>query len=884
MKITILDGAVDLLNNTPFVVPPEELNLESASPVAMRFKVKTGLTSINLSDTFPAENVTAVDWGTVDEVDYNPLLNESVACGEEITIFLRPVNVGFGYGIYQSGFELGKFLSQIDTQYTPFPQWFCREGEYPLLITNPDYKAPKGMFENIDFRPVFNTRRYGGEYSLFKTAPKIWASLAEVAQFPPKGYYTESSPYAPFAGCPNVTKIEAQGEFGEELEYLGPCDFMQYDENGFADPSAYPYGGAPRVVDRYTVPVEKYSFDLGYTYPQFDMTRCVEFKAGYQIGQFYVGQNTTSMSATLPIGIGFNESKVMEYLSLKLPKLVMESGNFTGNFYFGAKAFGIKIPNTVQKVFGFFEIDNMYVEEQADPGNNPPLYPDLIPSHQQATQPLTPEFAKTKLSFSYGAALEKIFDPDEELIIPDPPDGLITVSDYALNKGASAAVTYVSKKADGNWGFYQVKPLPDGCQVIGSYCENLYSNQTLGANTHLWLGETGEQEKIEVTGNVTIPKLPTASRIVRNNLVGTFRGAQGNAEVEHITNPDAAETKTYLFYGNSAADTDDQTGMTVIANFQPKIDGKIEQEWGRRYGENEDEGYILMAGYIMQNTGQLPDTYMTNLLTGGIVIESGPLPALEFAINWQQDCWLDATIDPSSIDTLIIPIPEGVKSENAYNRALQIGVPSTNGELFLYSGNTFGRNPDQSLASNEDGRARIINFATWQNPFAPVDLKQYDRFLSDINLPNFIVTNTEGVTYDAFSDAFGNIYGDPDDFFTRFGVDDSITDTESRRGYLGLMEPNYRNMNAMPWTQFVFTWKSVLWNSPGDFNEGRWLSFPKIEHTIPRGEKRPDQQLALYKYKYEYARINNSPDSVPVELNIDTQYGAQYFRQQTLTW
>jgi hypothetical protein len=884
MKAKILDGTADLNNGNAFITPMTSYNSDS-EPHALRFKVKAGLTSFKLSGFIAPENVTAVDWGRSTNVDYTPFSTTSKTCGSEVTIFMRPNSNSFNSPLYIYQEELSLFLSQIDELITPFPKWFGYPQEIALIIDNPNFTAPDGIFENLDVIPTFWST-YGGA-STFKTAPKIWADLKEFGHFPyyVTGDYNYNNIYAPFKECTSVTKILPQGEFGEELERLGPCDFMQFDADGYADPSAYPFGGAPRSIESYTMPVDKYSFDRGYTYPQFDMSRCEVFKDGYKINKVYIGSDTAASGATLPVGISFNEAHVLRHLTLSLPKIVLESGNYTGYFYYGAKALGIKVPESVEKAYGIFEMDNMYVTEQDEPGNNPPLFPDYVPSDQKAIQPLTPEFAKTKLSFPYGAALEKIFPANENLIIPEPNDVLKSVSNYALNKGASAGVTYVVKNG-ADWGYYQVPALPAGCEVVQSYCEDTYANQTLGASSFLKFGETGEEEEIHVTGNVTIPALPQSVRIVRNMLKGTFRGARGNAKDTRITNPEAAERKTYMFYGNPAGVEEYQTGMNVTANFKPQVDGLIEEEWGKRYSEfgTVEDGHNLMKIFIAENSGQLPETYMTNLLTGGIVIESGPLPNLEFAINWQQDTWLGATIDPSSIDSLIVPLPAGTKSENAYLRTLQIGMPSAHGQLYFYSGSTWGRKDDGSLAQNEDGCNRPIDFVTWVNPFAPVDLKQYDRYLSDIDLPSFTLTNQEGQTYDAFNNVFGNIYGDPDSFFNAYGVDSTLTTTEERRSYVGLSEPDYVELNNMPWAQFNFTWKKSKMPADFGFLSNKWLSNPRLVNEIPSGEKHPSQQEALYVYKYQYARINNAPDSVPATRGISDEWSAEAFRNETLTW
>jgi hypothetical protein len=876
MQTQIIDGAVNLINGTPFTPPTT-----SAEPFALRFKVKTGLTSFALSGAFDPTNVTAVDWGLDAEVDYTPFSEESKPCGEELTIFIRPTYQSFGNGLYIYDEPFSAFLSQIDTLHTPFPNWFGQVGEIRLVITNEDFKAPDGIFENIDLLPVFGQNWRG--YSTFKTAPKIWASLKEFAFFPGIG----NQLYAPFANCPNVTKIEPQGEFGDELEELGPCDFMQFDEEGFADPSAYPSGGAPRVIKNYTIPVNKYSFDRGYAYPQFDVSRLEICLDGFESANFYVGQSTPAAGATLPFGISVNDASNLRDFSVSLPKIILESGNYTGYFYYGAKALGIKLPAGVEAAYGLFEIDNLYVEEQADPGNNPPLYPDLIKSHQIGIQPLTPAFAKTKLSFGYGEALEKIFAPDETLILPTPHAGLKAVSNYGLNKGANTGVTYVVPNGT-DWGYYQVPPLPEGCEIVQGYCQDAYAGQTLGVENFLKFGETGEELEIKVTGNVIIPALPQSARIVRNYLKGCFRGARGNAKDTKITNPEAAERKTYLFYGESANENESLTGANVLANFDPQIDGLIEQEWGHRHGTGSlgpDDGFNLLDIFIAENSGGLPETYKTNLLSGGIVIESQPLPNLEYALNWQEDCWLDATIDPTTIDTLIVPIPEGTKSENAYNRALNIGIPTTDGQLYFYSGETWGRKDNGELADNEDGKNRPLRFVTWVNPFSPVDVKQYDRYLSDLTLPDLTIVNGSGHTYEAFQSAFGNIYGNPDEVFDRFGIDLTITETEVRRAYVGLNAPDYVESNAAPWAPLLFTWrKSLVQTTPTGFLEGKWLSIPVIESDIPSGEKHPAQQEALYAYKYQYAKINNAPDSVPEQFNLTNESGAGYFRSASLTW
>jgi hypothetical protein len=881
MKIKILDGVRDLFNEDPITFPHTE-PYGDPEPFAIRFKVKEGLTSLWINFLRDTDHITAVDWGLDQPVDRDPFSEPEKPCGEEVTVFFRPFNNSFSAGIYLDGPELSRFLSQIGELYTPFPKWFGYPQSIDLAIDSPDFKASKGIFENIDLIPTFN-KTVGVLSSTFTTAPRIWASLKEVQYFPSPNWFSWQT-YAPFKDIPSVTKIENQGEFGDFLEYLGPTDFMIEDEEGFADPSAYPSGGAPREITKYCVPVKKYSFDKSYTYPQFNTERIEIFDHASDIDEIYIGQYTTSSSASLPVGIGFNGSKVLKTANAKLPKIVVQSGNFTGNFYYGSKILGIVLPDTVEKAYGMFELDNIYVEEDEEPGNNPPLYPEIFLRDQQASQPATPEFIKTKISFGWGEALEKIFPPDEELTIPDVPSATKTISRYARNNGSGAYVSYISKRPDHNWGFFQPKPIPEGCEIIGSYCENLYANQTIGFETFLWYGETGEQELITVHGNITIPALPSTTRVIKNYLKGTFMGAQGNMEVEHVTNPDAAVTKTYLFYGEPAADEEYQTGMNVIANFTPQVDGKIEEEWGERYSDHKEDGAALLEAFIQENVGSLPDTYKTNLLSGGVIIESGPLPNLEYAINWQEDCWLNATADPTSMQTLIVALPPQAKSENAYRRSLQFRSPNTEGQLFFYSGETWGRNPDGSLALNEDGRNRPLRFVTWQNPFTPVDVKQYDRYLSDMTLPDFTITNMDGQVYNAFDDAFSNIYGDADEFFTNYGVDDTITTTAARKGYLGLMAPDYRDMNAMPYAPFAFTWRSSQFNVPGAYIDGKWFSIPVLESEIPSGEKRPDQQLALYKYVYQWARINNDPDSPQQEFRLTYASDASSFREASLTW
>ena len=79
MQIKILDGAVNLVNGEQLKMPHTS-NSNSPEPFALRFKVKTGLTSFKLSGAFDPTNVTAVDWGRNATIDYTPFSTVSKSC------------------------------------------------------------------------------------------------------------------------------------------------------------------------------------------------------------------------------------------------------------------------------------------------------------------------------------------------------------------------------------------------------------------------------------------------------------------------------------------------------------------------------------------------------------------------------------------------------------------------------------------------------------------------------------------------------------------------------------------------------------------------------------------------------------------------------------
>lgn len=885
MKFKILDGAVNLVNGDPLTFP-YTTTYGDAEPFALRFKVKEGLSSLWVNFLRDTDHLTAVDWGLDEPIDRDPFSADTKPCGEEVTLFFRPVENTFDSGIYLDAYEFSRFLSQIEILYTPFPNWFGASQTLDLAIDSPKFTAPKGMFENIDLIPTFNTTvpDYSGNgaeiSSTFEIGPRIWVDLKDVAYFPGP-IWGEYQVYAPFKDIPSLKSIEPQGQFGDELEKLSATDFMLTDEDGYADPSAYPSGGAPRQIKKYCVPVDKFSFDKGYTYPQFNMERCEIFSHGSDIKRIDIGQFTSASSVTMPAGINFNESKVLEVLEVNLPKINIKSGNFTGNFWYGTKALGIKVPDTVQYAFGIYALSNDYVAEGVDRDGQAPLFP-WFKDGNLAARPLTPHFIKTKLSFDWGSALEAIFDPEEELTLPNVPSGLLSVNKFAKNITIEAGATRISKKADGSWGYYSPPALPEGCKNILGYCENLHRNSTLGAVSYLMLD--GENAPITVNDTLKIKKLPQSSEIVTDFLKNTFTGVRGNSLTEIFTDTTQVQSRAILFYGEPGADDEYGTGMTAVANFVPHDDDTIVQEYGIAY-----HGVIGNAAQYMQNmidnTSQ-QDSFTVDICEGGIEIEYGPLPNLLFAPDWMYETWMDATINPKTLGNLIVPLPESTKSENAYTRACAIASPRPTGQLRIENFHTYGSKPgeppiDPSNEQDWQGYTRYCSLAIWDNPFSAADLTKYVWHLEDLTLPDFIGTNMDSRTYAIFQGIFqsyyGSIFGSGDEFFNRFGVDETITNDYDRMAYVGLRDAEFEQAVTDPYSQIAFTWKRMQSIDADD--AGRWISLPQVLEAAPEIDGPRDGYVSPYVYPFEWALLKNDKiNQENLRYGVSDADGAMSFR------
>lgn len=879
MKIHIYDGNKDLISDSRYKMP---LSSESAEPpVTVRFKVKEGVNTATIVGF--QDDITAVDWGLGAPLDRTPTVTQ--ACGKEVIMYLRADNGDFREGSYITDDSLSDFLSQIEVLYNPLPDWVGSAGSYYIKIDSEKFTAPNGIFANIDILPTFReASTYEG--STFLEGPKIWADLSGFQTFPPK---RASYNWQPFIDCENMFTIANQGEFGEALERIRPINLTFYDENGMGNPSAYPGGGAPKSIENYCHMTD-YAIESGYAFPQFDNSRLEISIYAHSVDTLHIGKQNGLGQVSMPFGINVNDATNLKILAYKMPALSVKPGNFTGTFFYGAKVLGLEVPESVQEAYGCYEIGVCYSKEGVEPED---LDVQGNAKSSWASTPAfaaTPSFIKTAISFNWGYGLDKIFEPEELLIMPKPGNHKV-IDHYAYNTSEGDNSTFlVAGDKDKPNKYYQIPPLKDGLLYMKSYCRDLYRGQTIGAKTTINNYLDGLIYEIEDT--ITIPKLPQSLKITEY-LKGTFQDTQGAGENEKVTGD--AEIKTYMFYSDPGQKS--EAVKYYVKTFYDPLDPypssdaqQIQQEYGELIAGNQELGPYLLADKILLEAGDMLSSYTTNVLRGGINIESGPLPNLQYALRWQEDCFSGATIDPTSIPTLLVPVPPSAKTENPYQRALSISKPIAPVEYKDFTVITGGRDylglvTKKGFESGFRNNIRYLHFMILKDPQSPEDGSVFSWTIADFHIPDIILQNQSGQNYNAFKDLFDNTWGNSDDFFNDHGVDSTITTIGARREYLnvsGLEDPGTFSARSFG---FYFSWsKYKINNKLGTLHPHNYVAKPAI--WAPYSPEVPpiDVQESSLEYVLKWAWISNGQDNYSQEFELTTEMEAENFSGFSKQW
>ena len=398
MEMNYTCNLTDMLSGQSFDVPENT----SFTTYTTRFKVKPGVKRIDVSCFEDAGmKVTGVCYGLENTVS----TSLSGDCGEYVTVLSSTDD-------FQPTFSrddlVSSFLSNIDTLIDPLPECFRLTDTAEIAIKNPDFKAPKGIFDNADSMPTFKG-------STFKVAPRIFseAAMKEIMIFPPRydSSRRDNEIYAPFKDCKNLERIENQGEFSDRLVYLGPCDFTLYDKDGFGDLSGYPTGGAPAQVNSY---VNAKKVHLGTTFPVYDPKNLKVCIHHINIDEVVIDAQGT---VNLPFGGVDFKGLDMDTLIIREPvfkvdlPLQQESDR---NMIWTWGSLGISAPRSCRILHNLHMI---WMNVSFEHGRTPVA---------------TPRSLKTRFLYDWGSNLEKTIKNTDLLpgLMPKTPTGLVEVENY----------------------------------------------------------------------------------------------------------------------------------------------------------------------------------------------------------------------------------------------------------------------------------------------------------------------------------------------------------------------------------------------------------------------------------------------------------------------
>lgn len=398
MEMNYTCNLTDMLSGQSFDVPENT----SFTIYTTRFKVKPGVKRIDVSCFEDAGmKVTGVCYGLENTVS----TSLSGDCGEYVTVFSSTDE-------FQPTFSrddlVSSFLSNIDTLIDPLPECFRLLDNAEIAINNPDFKAPKGIFDNADSMPTFKG-------STFRVAPRIFsdAAMKEMMIFPPRydSSRRDNEIYAPFKDCKNIERIENQGEFSDRLVYLGPCDFTLYDKDGFGDLSGYPTGGAPVQVNSY---VNAKKVHLGTTFPVYDPKNLKVCIHHINIDEVVIDAQGT---VNLPFGGVDFKGLDMDTLIIREPvfkvdlPLQQESDR---NMIWTWGSLGISAPRSCRILHNLHMI---WMNVSVEHGRTPIA---------------TPRSLKTRFLYDWGSNLEKTLKNTDLLpgLMPKTPTGLVEVENY----------------------------------------------------------------------------------------------------------------------------------------------------------------------------------------------------------------------------------------------------------------------------------------------------------------------------------------------------------------------------------------------------------------------------------------------------------------------
>ena len=726
-----------------------------------------------------------------------------------VTLFFKTPGYNDPYFRIQesiTGAELGFILSQTNSMLDPLPNWLTipvTSTARTIVIDSEDFSAPNGFTENLDFLPIFNG-------STFTNGPRIWSTLEYFSTFPSKDETIATYGYAPFGtpgvDCPNLIHIENQGQFSDRLNAVYRFDVWYKDEDGILHLDAYPTGtnSNPQVINSYIwladSNVGPVHIEDDITFPQFGQERIEHCINSIYIENLLIGHrplDSTPYQLFLPIGQDVKNASNLTYYVDGIQNMDIAMNNIGGgplfrdpevdpegynpedyftydNFMVGKQILGIVLPENCSRAYNVFDWYTYH--------NN-----DLETGYVLSIREV-----ENKIRNDLAFALYDRFGvhPEYQLTTVNGPTTLVDTDSWQSNHhyypwqdtfsqpNEKCSFRYYDQATE-NFTSIPIPPMPETLEFYGSAYKDLFKDNILGP---LYINlQPGDPlaSLLYFENTVTIPKNSAALKTSIDYLSGTFQGVEARGEtIDKTTKLHAIasypEYHDYFRVGHTPPDDINGPGrgttIGITMHLNVHDDGSPMPTW---VGEYEGDGDLLDN---IPTTEELTSSAQDQVLRNSITIETGELPNLQYAIRWQENCFKDAIIDPTSEDfgQLLVELPETTKTERAYQNALAIGHPG-DGNFQVFRGDF--------LTAGEDNLTYEVlfmwmgtpkgNSSAWIAPM-PTKLTYFNRLynIEDIPIPNFILQNTSGKTYDAFNTVFNdNCYGEAKTFYDNHGVD-----------------------------------------------------------------------------------------------------------------
>lgn len=857
-EYTIYENLLDLKRNEKIFL---NNNDREETGRVIRYVMKEGINNFQHANI---GSVIAIDYGLNNELVFEDLYS-SRPCGKEVVVFYSNNKI---YINENNSNNLGKMLSKVDLMDGTLPEInnMSYPNSTPIIIENENFINNGGLFDYFNMSQSYYGFTFKG--STFKTAPRIFKHIDWYNMFPWEDAsginFSKNDCWRPFQNCKNIEKIEYQGDFSDDIEVIGACDFTYKDSEGIEHIDAYPQGGKPRILSNY-VNMETYTIGLSGEFPKIDTSLLTFCFNPVNIKQI---DSTASSTGEIPevIGIDINDSPRLKILKLYIPKIIISDDL---PFMYGAKILGydFNFPSLNEIIGDTLTIKKseeyrIIEQTQETAGNNRIIgYPIF-----------TPQFVSSFVNSNWGASLKNKYGSNEPLLVPTlKTNTLKTVNNYYsveyirnYNNSKKPLLTsqgYIRGTAHGpffvptddNLTSFTIPPLPSSIEVVNGYCENLFEGSFFCTNYPIDFNNT----IVEATFHATIPPLPENIKVTKNYLYRTFAETFGEGKMIHVENNGIRDLS--CVYGSKPIKIGDYDNRNrILMGYLNMTENN--SEISKLYDEAEikdintlnpwttakttlEDKELPFKDLILKVYGDTEEreeevrTYTIDKKEYITLKQNPPLSLMSYAINWMQETWYDSTVDPTIISTLQ-PLNNFVKSENAYKGVLYLTSITPSGSVHRLTLN-IGTDKDFQQVSMLGSDASVVELTDENKKELSYDIK-------NVIVPdNFFIQNKDGETYESLMDSFSFLfYGDFKEWVIKHGG--GTSDMEDVIRYL--------------------TGRRFLRRRSGEFG---WRGGNKLGHMIFMNGRNIHGSGSDYSYYYIYPYIANTEQD---DINTGIEY------------